>query len=195
MASKVSLSRLIGFNDFFPNEVPESKEAYVQKMGKEFLFKFSCHFLSYFKFNAVPSNGDLLKEWFTYNEFEYHQSPSYYVVLEGYQRIFIEGPGQRVEILCFESFLKLFTWLSLQKDIPEIVEESDASLTLPLFKLLLLFNDEILVYALVRVFTNHSAKLKNHLLQGCRIAAAPQRSPPTLKAMVGKAQVQRKAGT
>jgi hypothetical protein len=33
------------------------------------------------------------------------------------------------------------------------------------------------------------------LLKGCLIVAAPKRSPPTLKAMVGAAQVQRKAGT
>jgi hypothetical protein len=145
MSTQITLGRLIGFKDFFPNEIPETKEVYAKKLGKELLFNFSCHFLSYFKLNAVPSNDDLLKEWFTFNEFKYHQSPSYYAALEGYQRLLKEDPGQRFEILCIESFLKLFTWLSFQKDIPETEEKSDASSTLPLFKLFLLFNDEILV--------------------------------------------------
>lgn len=144
MATQLTLSRLIGFKDFFPNEVPENKEFYAKKIGKEILFKLSCHFLSYFKLDEVPSNELLLKDWFTYNEFKYHQSPSYYLALSGYQRLLEIFPNQRFEILCVESFLKLFTWVKFEREIPETVKEGDASVMLPLFKLYLLFNDEIL---------------------------------------------------
>ena len=115
-----------------------------KKIGKEMLFKLSCHFLSYFKLDEVPSNELLLKDWFTYNKFKYYQSPSYYLALSGYQRLLKIFPKQRFEILCVESCLKLFTWVKFKREIPETVNDSDASVTLPLFKLYLLFNDEVL---------------------------------------------------
>jgi hypothetical protein len=142
MANRIGMRRLLGFKDFFPNEVPEDKLWYANKVGKEMLYKFACHFLSFFRFNAIPPNEDLLKEWFTFNEFSYDKSPSYHIVAGEYLRLQKLNAREFFQILAVESFLRLFTWLG-QHDIPAIDKE-DASATMHLFKLYLLFNDDVL---------------------------------------------------
>jgi hypothetical protein len=95
------------------------------------------------KLGISVSNEDLLKQWFTYKDFTYDKSPSYNHVYESYRRLTCNYPHNTFEILCTESFLRLFTWLSFEKDIPERVDVMDASLNLPLFQLYMLFNDEV----------------------------------------------------
>ncbi len=144
MARKVKLTRLLGYSDFFPDQPPEDRIVYAKQIGKELLYKLSCHFLSYFRLNAVPSNERLLQEWFTFNEHKFYNSPLYHEVAQRYNWLQNRFPDKHFHILSVESFLQLFSWIAKHDEIPDIIEKHDASATLPLFKLCLLFNEDLL---------------------------------------------------
>lgn len=145
MANKITMKRLLGFKDFFPNEDPNSKEDYASKVGKEWLKTLCCHFLGLFRSNAVPEIDELFKNWFTFSEFEYSKSPSYFLIADEYKRIQNHHPDEGHEIISAESLLNMFLWASSNTNIPEQVEHLDASSAMPALKLYLLFNDEVLV--------------------------------------------------
>lgn len=44
MANILTMRRLLGFKDFFPNENPKNKEHYASKLGKEIIEKSTCFF-------------------------------------------------------------------------------------------------------------------------------------------------------
>src|SRR5689334_8161423 len=121
MHSSLVMSKLLGFKDFFPNVIPLTKNEYGLKLGKELLIKTCTHFLSYDRYNAIPTNEDLLKEWFTFNEIKYYNVPFYYYVVKHYNKLKGHTDGKHLNILSVESFLKLFIWLN-KEDIPERIE-------------------------------------------------------------------------
>ena len=143
-SEQLAMGRLLGFRDFFPNTRPLSKDAYAKLIGSDILYKFSAHFLSYFRLNAIPMNEQLLREWFTFNEVSFNRVPYYHYSMGQYKRLSRLGSITNLQILSIESLLNLFVWLNEKKDIPERVLKEDVTLTLPLFQLYLLFNDDVL---------------------------------------------------
>jgi hypothetical protein len=144
MANEVSMSRLLGFQDFFPGEKPQPKEYYAKHAGKDLIETFCCFFLGYFRHGAIPAIPQLLQNWFTFMGRPYFSSPSYWHVITQYARIRREHPGESHSILSEESLLNLFLWTKKNLDIPGKVEPIDASVMLHMFILNLLFNDDVL---------------------------------------------------
>ncbi len=144
MVKEAKMKRVLGFMDFFPNESPNSKIDYANKLGIDILEKFCCHFLSYFRNKGIPELDFLLREWFTFNEHKYDQSPSYFYIESEYRRIRNFHQNEEHEIIVVESLLNMYLWLQENKASISEIEVLDASATIPLFKLYLLFNDELL---------------------------------------------------
>jgi hypothetical protein len=144
MQSSFVMSRLLGFKDFFPNEVPLTKEQYGLRLGKNFLIEVCTHFLSYYRYNAIPSNEELIKEWFTINEIKFYNVPFYHYVINRYNYLKDNASNEHFEILCVESFLKLFIWVNGCSAIVDKVENLNIQSTNYLFQLYLLFNDDVL---------------------------------------------------
>jgi len=144
MADILTMRRLLGFKDFYPNELPRSKTYYASKVGKDIIEKTAPYFLSYLKFGGFPELPVLFKDWFTFNDFKFFQSPYYLHIETEYQRIKNFHPGEKHSVLSVESLLNLFLWITNEKDVPETIEKPDASVTLPFLELILLFNDDVL---------------------------------------------------
>src|SRR5258706_8366362 len=139
MANILTMKRLLGFKDFYPNETPHSKKYYADKIGRDVIQKTTPHFLSYLKFGDFPKIVPLLQDWFTFNEFKFHQSPYYLHIEEQYKRIKNFHKNESHSLLSVESLLYLFLWILKEPDIPESIEKQDASVTLPFLELILLF--------------------------------------------------------
>ena len=144
MASHVTMKRLLGFKDFFPNETPRVTEYYATKLGKDLIFKTSCYFLDYFRFRGNPPVEQLLADWFTFNSFSYESSPTYYVIEREYRRIKNFHKNEPHSLLSVESLLDMYLWCLASEGLPESIEAHDSSICLPLLELVLLFNDGIL---------------------------------------------------
>lgn len=145
MASSISMSRLLGFGDFFPNDQPKEKTAYAQDIGKELIQTFCCHFLGLFKFGSLPPVPLLVQNWFTYMGRPFFSSPSYWHVIEAYNKVRVTHDNEAHNIISEESLLNLFLWTVSNQDIPDKVENIDASVMLQMFNLNLLFNDDVLI--------------------------------------------------
>jgi hypothetical protein len=144
MEKIIKMKRVLGFEDFFPTETPYTKEEYASKIGKDLLEQSCCHFLSFFRHRAIPPIEELLQDWFTFNDFKYFKSPSYVIVESEYRRIRNFHPSEQHEIISVESLLNMFSWAHENKNIPQSIQAFDASMTMPLFKLYLLFNSDVL---------------------------------------------------
>jgi hypothetical protein len=144
MAGLLTMQRLLGFKDFFPTETPTEKNSYAKEIGKDLLEKSCCYFLSFFRNSGIPPMDELLAKWFTFNNFNYTQSPSYWYIDQEYRRIKNFHAGEKHSIISVESLLNLFLWLQKNKTIPKDCKNFDASLTIPLLKLFLLFNEDVL---------------------------------------------------
>lgn len=138
------MGSLLGYSAFFPDQPAKSKSHYATLMGREFLFASACHFLSYFRLNAIPPMAELIREWFTYNEIKAHNNPGFAPVNTKFQDLQKSYPQAAFKLLTVESFLRMFMWL---RDHPEISEKSaleGPEQCLPFFQLYLLFNDDVL---------------------------------------------------
>ena len=144
MANILTMRRLLGFNDFFPNENPREKEYYASKLGKEIIEKSTCFFLSFLRHKGTPDVHPLLQEWFTFYDFKWFKSPTYWQIDAEYRRIQNHHPGEEHSIISVESLLNMFLWVRDNNNVPDIIEKHDASSSLPLLELVLLFNDDIL---------------------------------------------------
>lgn len=144
MANEISMSRLLGFGDFFPGEQPQAKEQYAMHIGKDLIETFCCHFLGYFRHNAIPELPQLLQNWFTFMGRPYFYSPSYWQVVSQYVRIRRQNPTEHHSLLSEESLLNMFLWANGNGNIPKTVDPIDASVMLRMFILTLLFNDDVL---------------------------------------------------
>jgi len=144
MANSVSMSRLLGFQDFFPGEKPQSKEYYANQIGKDLIETFSCYFLGFFRHAAIPEIPQLLQNWFTFMGRPHFSSPSYWYVISQYAGIRRQHPEENHSILAEESLLNMFLWATSNNNIPKTVEPIDASVMLRMFILNLLFNDDVL---------------------------------------------------
>ena len=170
MADILTMSRLLGFKDFYPNEIPKPKAYYASKVGRDIIEKTTPFFLSYLKFGGFPKLPELLQDWFTYNDFKYYQSPYYLHIETEYRRITNFHNGEIHSLLSVESLLNLYIWLSKEQGIKETIEYPDASVTLPLLELILLFNDDVLqnyqkATESIRQFGEHR-KLQRLILAG-----------------------------
>ena len=144
MSMELSLGRLLGFDDFFPSDSKMPKEFYAKQIGKDMLYNFCLHFLSFFRLNAVPPHEELFAMWFTFEDIMYYQVPYYHYVAEKYAQLSDRGRNNNLKILSVESCLKLFIWLSERQDIPEDVPNPNYKVTISLFQLYLLFNQDVL---------------------------------------------------
>lgn len=144
MADILSMRRLLGFKDFFPNEKPRLKDYYAKKIGKETIEKSTSFFLSFLRHKGNPEVEPLLREWFTFYDFKYYQSP-YYIAIEGeYNRIKNYHPNEHHALISVESLLDMFLWSKDKIEIPDTLNNDDVSVTLPFLELILLFNDDVL---------------------------------------------------
>jgi hypothetical protein len=142
MAQTMSMVRLLGFNDFFPNDAPKDKEFYAKYLGKDLIQKYCCFFLGYFRNRTIPPVEQLIAEWFTYYNHRYYQSPAYYAIEQEYRRIKTQHPGEKHALISVESLLDTFIW-TLTANIPEDVD-LDASSSIRFFDLILAFNSDVL---------------------------------------------------
>lgn len=138
------MQRLLGFKDFFPNEKPHEKEYYASKLGKEIIEKSTCFFLSFLRHKGTPDVNPLLQEWFTFYDFKWFKSPTYWQIEAEYRRIKNHHQGEEHSIISVESLLNMFLWVRDNNHVPDIIESHDASSSLPLLELVLLFNDDVL---------------------------------------------------
>ncbi len=144
MADILTMTRLLGFKDFYPNEKPHPKTYYASKIGREIIEKSTPFFLSYLRFGGFPEIVPLLQNWFTFNDFKYHQSPYFLHIETEYRRIVNFHDREKHGLLSVESLLNLFMWVTQEKDLPVSIKNPDASVTLPFLELILLFNDEVI---------------------------------------------------
>lgn len=145
MANILTMRRLLGFKDFFPNEKPKEKEFYASKLGKEIIEKSTCFFLSFLRHKGTPDVDVLFQEWFTFYDFKWFKSPTYWQIDAEYRRIKNHHQGEQHSIISVESLLNMFLWVRNNIHVPDLIENHDASSSLPLLELVLLFNDEVLV--------------------------------------------------
>lgn len=143
MANILTRRRLLGFKDFFPNDTPREKEFYAAKVGKDTIEKTTPFFLSFLRYKGNPEIENLLKEWFTFYNFKFSQSPYYYAIELEYRRIKNQNPNEAHAIISVESLLNIVLWVR-SIAIPVELDNKDASVTLPLLELILLFNDDVL---------------------------------------------------
>lgn len=144
MANILTMRRVLGFKDFFPNETPRTREFYAAKVGRDTIEKTTPFFLSFLRHKGNPDVSNLLKEWFTFNNFNYTQSVYYTQIDQEYRRIQNHHPNEKHSIIAVESLLNLFLWIRENKEVPDVTTDNDASVTLPFLELILLFNDDVL---------------------------------------------------
>lgn len=144
MANFLTMRRLLGFRDFFPNEKPRSKEYYGNKVGKDLIQKTTPFFLSYFRGGGAPEIDALFREWFTFYDHKYFNSPSYILIETEYRRIKNHHQGEKHAILSVEALLNMFLWSQSEAKILESIDNLDVTSMLPFLELVLLFNDDVL---------------------------------------------------
>lgn len=144
MKSKLSLSQLLGSKDFYPNQQLSTKRHYAERIGSGKLKRFAALFLSPDKQRDDIPLEELVAQWFTFNDqHTYEKSPSFHAVIDELNRIRRFHEGEPLHLLSTEALLNLYLWLQANPDLPETVEE-DAAVTIHLFDLNLLFNDDVL---------------------------------------------------
>lgn len=135
---------LLGFIDVFPNETPQEKNFYISKIGSQTIYHFCTYFLGKWRIDQHVDIDQLLKDWFTYNTFDYTQSPSYYVVEVEIRRLKRKYPSTALQLIMPEAILNLFLWIRNNARLPEKGPvNDDASITIEMFRLILLFNQEV----------------------------------------------------
>lgn len=145
MNSNLGLSRLLGSKDFYPNTTLSTKRHYAAHIGKQNLRQFAALFLSPAKQQESLTLDELVAQWFTFNgEHTYLNSVSYNFIIGELRRIKRFHQNEQLHLISTEALLKLYIWLQENADIPETMQE-DAGLTIDLFHLNLLFNDDVLV--------------------------------------------------
>ncbi|HTN05707.1 hypothetical protein [Agriterribacter sp.] len=166
------MKKLLGFNDFFRDGNPSTMEMYANQVGKKDIRSLSCLMLSYCKPRFQIPTLQLLQKWFTYKDKDWTGSVGYSFVESEWRRIVNTNEHNRFTILCEESLLMMYTWTVGNDEIVEDNQDGTGSFMIPLFKLLLLFNDDVL-----RNFkrADDSAKRHNTLINYRKILA--QRFP------------------
>jgi len=144
MAQQLNHSRLLGYHDFFPGEESILKLTLGKKIGRKLAMEFCCHFLAHYRNNAIPPIDQLLREWFTYQELQHHQSIAYSYFENQLKKIRLGDPGTNFILIPAESLLNMFAWITTQPEIPAEVEGGPDQM-LPTLQLLLLFNDDLLL--------------------------------------------------
>jgi hypothetical protein len=88
MNSNLSLSRLLGSKDFYPNDNLSSKRHYAARIGSKRPKQFAALYLSPVKQNEDISMEELVAQWFTFNgQYTYQNSPSFGVIIDHLRRI------------------------------------------------------------------------------------------------------------
>ncbi len=144
MAKEISMIRLLGYQDFFPGDNQDTKDACAMHIGREVIETFCCFFLGFFRHGAIPAPIRLLKIWFTFMDRSYLASPSYWQLVNQYIRIIETHPGEEHVILSEEALLNMFLWANSNNDIPAKLEHVDATIMLRLFQFNLIFNEDVL---------------------------------------------------
>src|ERR1700722_16988213 len=142
--AELKMYSLLGFSILYPDQIPPDRTDLASKIGRDLLLQGACHFLSYFRLSAVPSLDDILKEWFTFNEYTYAENPNYTDVADRLEKVREDYPHAHIEMLVVESFLRLFSWLLEHPELPGQVDNIGPATCLPLLQLYLLFNDDVL---------------------------------------------------
>jgi hypothetical protein len=135
--------KLLGFRDFFRSE-PNSTLSYAVQVGKDDIQRLCCLMLTYCKKNHTPSVDDIIRMWFQYKGKSYTDSIAFRFVFNEYTRIVKSSGHNSYYLLCEESLLNLYIWTTKNQGIPDSIEQEDGSFMIPLFMLLLSFNDEVL---------------------------------------------------
>jgi hypothetical protein len=139
----LQMFNLLGYSILYPDLTPKEKAHYAGLIGRDLLLQTSCHFLSYFRLNAVPPLEHLIQEWFTYNNNSFAVNPDYPDVIRRLMVVRQQFPGANIQLLTVESFLRMFTWLLENPQLTNEVRGSGPKQCLPLFQLYLLFNEEV----------------------------------------------------
>ncbi|WPQ66095.1 hypothetical protein SIO70_14630 [Chitinophaga sancti] len=146
MKSHLSLSRLLGSKDIYPNEALSTKRHYAERIGSKRLRQFAALYLSPVKQKEDIALEELIAQWFTFNgNHTYQQSPSFTYIYDHLRRIRNFHAGEHLHLINSEALLNLLVWLENNPDLPEEVAE-DAGVTIHLFHLNLLFNDDVLAF-------------------------------------------------
>jgi hypothetical protein len=144
MSTRISLTRLLGFKEFFPNCNNTSKDYYAQIVGRELIESLVCTLLSYSRCGLDPNAQESILVWFSFEGISYEEVLEYKLVSNIYSKIAEANPHQNLSIISEESLLNLFLWASNNSMIPDKVPGFDGPILLSLLQLLLLFNEEVL---------------------------------------------------
>lgn len=139
----VRRSFLLGFQDFFRNTVPASKGLYGSRVGKEYIQRTCCLFLAQHKYGPPPTVEEVLARWYTYYGSTYQQSIAFGYLFDEYRRIVNTSGHANYSLFTEESLLNMFIW-STTANIPDDIAHEDGAFMVDLFKLNLVFNDEVL---------------------------------------------------
>lgn len=137
-------TRLLGYKDFYFDISPKlTKYKYAKSLSKELLFHFCFYWLGLYRTRSIPMADDFLKDMFTFNEFNYQENKDYERLKLRLEYIKSHHPSQTLEFFSIESLLSFYIWVNDEKRIPSKTN-SDPNQILPLFKLFLLFNEDVL---------------------------------------------------
>lgn len=143
MPATIVSRNLLGYKEFFPNDQQRPIEEYVEQLGQDLMQKTCGHFLSMFRINGVPSNEQLLREFFTFNELKYDGVPEYHQVANQYQFIIQSTAQKNFSLISVEPFLRMFMWLWQHPDVGKEERESSPQNMLSFFKLVMIFNTKV----------------------------------------------------
>lgn len=136
--------QLLGYNDFFPGDIPPTKEESAANIGKDHIQRLCCLMLTYCKHEHMPPVHHLLQMWFTTKDMVYWQSPAYNVISSNYEKLVYTSKHHNFYLLSEEALLNLYIWATHNSEIAERIEHEEGSFMLHLFMLYLLFNNDTL---------------------------------------------------
>lgn len=141
--SKLRMSQLLGYKDFYFEITRQTtKHKFAKQIGKDFLLKFISHFLAQFRNHKLPPAEDLMKEFFTFGQHKFEDDKNYDKLVSRYNYL-KEKYQTDYKLISIESLLYMFTWLTNNPNLPTGIQQGPEQI-LPMFKLFLLFNDDVL---------------------------------------------------
>lgn len=136
---------LLGYRDFFTSGALDDKLDLANKIGSDDILNAIGHFMGGVHKQGIPDAADLLKQWFTYFSFPYTSSPTYTMMEQRIDALQRMNPSSRYTFISVEAILRMYLWLREQdSNLNKQGTVKDASLTIDLFKLMLLFNQDVL---------------------------------------------------
>lgn len=139
----IQTQRIVGYRDIFGKPRCFYKTILARRIGRRRLLQFSALMLTYCRKGVQRSLDELIQMFYIYKgSFD---DKGYYQVVIGFRQLFAKEPGVGFEILSEEALLNLYIWAAKLEDITEDGNGLEDQNSPDLLRLLLLFNDDVLV--------------------------------------------------